>query len=1123
MTTFIPLSQTLKNRIQELLSESIQFNTNDVLVNIEVDNKTLVFNDRQLIFDSGIFPKRILLDAKKNKKESGINSLCETCGIVKQIINGKDVQTPIMIFPLQVSLNKIKGELTFTRNEEDAFINPFLLRHIKENIESNLIENQLDLDEVIKELEILGMTTNATISAIGNFHHHRYFIVKELEEILALDQTSANISQLFGEQIESNFTHQKLTRKKIVASDTDHELVFEKAAMGNSVIQGPPGTGKSQVLTNLIAKYLYANKTSIVVSEKRVALEVIQKKLSNYGLDKFAFIASSNKLSHSFLQELKQTWDYLESAQSTVENNLLLSDQYLDNLQMSLDLLNNDSLIGGISYTQFQELASKHHLIKYNYVSDVLEIDSFLAVKNELKSVYDLHINDSLSYLRSSTISSEKFDCFDEKIEAWKIVLDELSELFVITSWNSFTKIQKDAANCQIFENEIYKKYASIFKLGSRPNKHFLSLRKKYLASIIELDSIAQNQSHWKTIPSETETISLQKSIASSPGFFERRKLKKRWAEIANTPFETALENLEIRSQEITVFNTYSKILIDFCELGIDSPGTDVDLIHLTLNQFSAEQWTDLSEIPEEKRLKITSNHTIIRNLYHDLKAHFDFKSNVNVIEYLELLSKQMGSLLSEKSSLLKLSDTALKGLQENSTFTSYEGQLLQSHFVRFKEQFPAFASFKNEDLKSKILDIETAYFEEQKSFASEIESSIIDTFNSYHELLNTSARKLTEEQKELKATLRKGKSILIKEFAKSKNHPSLRELHQSEAKLWINLLKPIWLSNPSQISNCFPLEEAIFDIAIFDEASQIPIQNALGTIHRASQIIVAGDENQMGPSNYFKSGDQESLDILHQANYNWPNIRLKHHYRSVHPDLISFSNTHFYNNELTAYPQYNALLPIRHHYIEDGRFIDRKNEIEAKAVVQRIREVLKTSGSIGVVAFSEEQLSLIWNLLSANEQEELNNKLDSNEGFFKALENVQGDECDSLIISFGYGKNEEDKFMMRFGPMNSANGRKRLNVLLTRAINTIDFFCSVSSSDFKLTDNESIQLLRKWIAFSESYKNEVQYAFPIDIQPIISASDLNFKSIHTSISNAKELHTFTTVLSSRGWNVNFS
>lgn len=1121
MITFIPLSKSLKNRIQELLSESIQFNTNDVLVHIHTDNKVLIFNESQLVFPQEFIQKKILSDAVKNNKESGINSLCEVRGTISHIINGKKVESPIIICPLEFSVNKVKKEVTFTRNEDDEFLNPFLVRQVLNQTEHNLQPEQ-NYSDLTDELLSMGFEVNAEVTAIGNFHHHRYYIIKELEELIDAENPSTNLLQLFGEQESSATCNYSLTRKEIVSSDIDHALVFDKAMRGNIVIQGPPGTGKSQVLTNLIAKNLYAKKTAIVVSEKHVALEVIQKKLAVFGLDKFAFIASSNNLSHTFLHDLKRTWDYLESAQATVENNLLLSDQYLDNLQMSLDLLNNDKLIGGVSYSQFQLLAQDHHLIKYNYTSDVLSIDSYLKVKNEILAIYNHALNTLVGPLKHTVISSEKFDCFDEKLEAWKIVLSELSETFNIITWSSFRQIQKDAANCQVFENEIYKKYAPIFKIGSRINKRFLSLRKKYLALSIKLDQIAQNQSHWKIIPSQTETETLLSSIQNKPSFFQRRKLKKRWTEIANTPFETAQNLLETRTEEIAVFNKYSKILVDFCELGLDSPEKEVDQIHLTLNQFTPEQWHELSEIPVEKRLKITSNHTVIRNLYHDLKSHFDFKPETNVPEYIGELSQKFGAILEQKTILLKLNDTALKGFQENKTFTSYEGQLLQSHFVRFKEQFPAFAAFKNEDLRSKIADIETAYQEERKSFALEIEGNIINTFNFYHDLLNTSARKLSEKEKELKKTLRKGKSILIKEFAKTRSHPTLRELQQSDAKIWIELLKPIWLSNPMQVSNCFPLEEGIFDIAIFDEASQIPLQNALGTIQRAQQIIIAGDEHQMGPSSFFKSGNQEEIDVLHQANYNWPNVRLKHHYRSVHPDLIAFSNHHFYNNELTAYPQRNSEIPIHHHFIEKGRFIDRKNTIEAEAVAERIRTLLGSPGSIGVVAFSEEQLTVIWNLLSSSEQDAFNSKIESNDGFFKALENVQGDECDSLIISFGYGKNEDEQFMMRFGPMNLANGRKRLNVLLTRAIKSIDFYCSISSSDFKLTDNESIHLLRKWIAFSEAYETSKGYTFPYELHPEINVESATFVNIHESISSAKELHTFTTVMESRGWKVHF-
>ncbi|MCH2229578.1 MAG: ATP-binding protein [Crocinitomicaceae bacterium] len=1112
----------LLNRVEELLQESIQMNINDVLVHISGENKKLHFHDGQLNFKLDYFPKKILLDAKKFKKESGVNSLCTTDGIVKHQINNKTVQTPIFITPLESNLNKIKGEITFSKIEVEEFINPFLIRLIENSASDFNLTKENTKEETFEKLREIGFAIDKAVQSIGNFHHHRYFIIKELEEIISLKK-SPNLAEIFGGYVENNFKSSVLTRKSILNSDVDHDLVFDQVARGHCVIQGPPGTGKSQVLTNLISKLIYSDKSAIVVSEKRVALEVIQKKLSTFNLDKFSFIASANNISRSFLQDLKSTWDFVENSILKTENNLLLSDQYLDKLQMSLDLLSNNKLIGGISFTQFHQLAKRHHLIKHNYTSEVVSIDSFLKSKNSIQSIYDLKLDNVVGYLKPSVISGDQFDHLDEKIEAWKIILSELSEVFEVEQWSSLSTIQKEAVNCQIFENEFYKKYAPIFNIGSRPNKRFLSLRKKHLAAAIELDNIAQNQSHWKVIPSELETNELINAIASSPGYFDRKRLRKRWASIANTSFNSALKTLEKRKEEIESYKRYSKILVDFCDLGIDSPEIEVDSIFLTLNQFSTEQWDELKQIPAHKRRKMTSHHTVIKNLYLDLKAHFNFKNDTNIISFLNQLSIKLGEIISLKKELTSLEESALKSLQGNRSLESYEGQLLQSHFVRFKEQFPAFSNFKIADIKELVIDVQSAYQEEQKSFSNEIESGIISKFKFYHEILNTPARKLSEDQKKLKATLRKGKAILVKEFRKTKSHPSLREMQQSEASIWIKLLKPIWLSNPTQVANCFPLKEAIFDLAIFDEASQIPIQNALGTIHRSTQIVIAGDEHQMGPTSYFKSGEQEPLDILHQANYYWPNVRLKHHYRSQHPSLVEFSNTQFYQSELRAYPAYKAINPLNHYFIEEGRFIDGKNKLEAKAIANQIENRLKFSDNIGIVAFSENQLSAIWSALSNSAQEKLANNIDNNKGFLKSLENVQGDECDHLMISFGYGKNENGDFHMRFGPMNTANGRNRLNVLLTRSKCSIDFFCSVKSSDFKVTDNESINLLKQWILFSEGYDSKEDYLFPFGLNPTIDGNTLTFENIHETITNAKELHTLTTVLINRGWVVQFN
>ena len=149
--------------------------------------------------------------------------------------------------------------------------------------------------------------------------------------------------------------------------------------------------------------------------------------------------------------------------------------------------------------------------------------------------------------------------------------------------------------------------------------------------------------------------------------------------------------------------------------------------------------------------------------------------------------------------------------------------------------------------------------------------------------------------------------------------------------------------------------------------------------------------------------------------------------------------------------------------------------------------------------------------------------RIDSDLAFFKALENVQGEECDQLIISLGYGQNENGEFHMRFGPLNTKNGSKRLNVLLTRARKKIDFFSSVKGSDFKINSNEAIDLLRLYLLQLESSSNEViPNQFPYSLLPNITGNNLKFDEVYSTIQDANELVTLVNVMEKRGWIVSF-
>ena len=1113
--------QELKNTIHDLRIESTQFNANDVLVNAEKSNKNLFFSSNKLTFQLDEFPRKIIVDTKKLKKESGVNALCCANGLVHLTIGEKSIQTPFLITPLEFNINKVNQTVSFTTQEEDQFINPFLIYHLENTLEITL-PNSRDAAEFISFLKQKGLNVvDEEMSIIGNFHHHRYQIVKELDDLIKSNSYNTSLKHLLGFGENNDTQSISLTAENLLLSDVDHEKVFKSVTTKDTVIQGPPGTGKSQVLSNILGKLLSQNKTTIVVSEKRAALEVLKNKLANFNLDQLCFIATSDYLSHTFFQELKATWNYFENLEIEHTTNILLSEQYVDRLQMTLDLLGQKELIGGISFAEFIEDTSSIDLSKYTYNSQIESIETFKKNKEIIQSIYKLELNFVLGSFKDSTIKSVEFNSFDKKIETWIKTLEDLQHIFSISDSLDLQKLTKEAIQCQIFENEYYKKYSNLFLPNSKSQKAFLRLRKKYLKVKIEIEKIQNNNSHWKTVPSETETKSLLNGLENT-SFLGQIKIKKRWRSISHLPISDALKVLKEHLTNIQKIGAFTQLTIDFCELGIDNPELDVEQIFQTLIIISSEEWQRLSEIPLEQRSKITASHKSLESIQRDLKTYLNLDSSINILSILKQIKTVFGELVTQHESLKSLSQNTLDRLKLNTSFQNFEGQLYASHYAQFKDQFPALASFSMSDIEERINEITTLQIQESNDFAKTIEEKICIKFNDYHEMLSTSSRKLTDEQKTLKARLRKGKSILVKEFSKTRSHPSLREIYNSEAREWIVLLKPIWLSNPAQLAKCFPMEESLFDVAIFDEASQIPLQNALGAVQRSKRIVVAGDEHQMGPSSYFKSGSKEPLDLLHQASFHLNKVPLSHHYRSKHPDLIAFSNKHIYKNQLKAFPSFKSETPINHFYDGEGVFIDRQNKVEAKAIAKNIELSIKSNKNIGVVAFSEEQLNCIWKELNAKTQEQLSEQIDSNTAFFKALENVQGDECDHLLISFGYGKNEDGDFNMRFGPMNSFNGQKRLNVLVTRAKESISFYCSIKSEDFKLSDNEAVNLLRQWVQFSESYQETSEIKFPYHLSPQINKNILLFPAIQKDISSVKELITLQNVLKERGWKIKY-
>jgi hypothetical protein len=1097
------------------LQEAVAFNANDNLVDITgSEKKTIDFKD-VLRFNSEAVPNSLVREVRLEAKENGVNPLCLAEGIVLIQKKEKVYKTPVLLTSLTIRQDKVKGEFLFDK-EGSMFINPYLIRVLLTDFDLNT--SDVNVENINSWLQQKGFELDTQLKKIGSFHHHRYAIVKELEDLLACDSFSEPLLELFGE-FEDESTSWNLSNNELVPADTDHLKVFESLNKKSTVVQGPPGTGKTQVLVNIIGKALFANKKLTVVSEKHVALKVVQQKLREIGLDELSYIAASEHSNTTFIRSLEKTWKFFEGHELKAPIDLKLSEQHEQRLQLILDTINKPKLAGGVSYLDFRDRFEPVSKLEFDYHSSLPSLKEFIEEENLLHQIYDCGLNKSLGVLKPYALSEQNIGSLDEKIEHWIDEIKLLKNHFPIENWSHLDIAMKQAADIQIFENELVKQHSEILKPESKKRKKFDRLFKKWNAHPLKENPLAVS-SHWKIRPNTLELEDLRERL--SGGFWTRMKARKRWQQLSHLPVNKATD--AIAEEVLTQQNeqSLSKILIDFCELGVENPSSTVSQLKNLTAYLTYEKWGIYEAIADDKKINLYTFHKQLRLLHDDLLNYFRMDAEDVLEEVFSKVKSDLGKLLSFPN-LTHLSDKNLVLIKKCDSWNNYLADLLHSHKVQLEKTYPTLKDFDPSKIDQRLNELISLKKSESKELVQHILWKFGSKFSAYQQLLSTPARKLKEEEKHLKQKLKRGKSILVKEFGKSRRHLSLRELFSTEARLWIQLLKPVWLSNPAYLAKSLPLEKEIFDISVFDESTQIPLQNALGILQRSDRTLIAGDEHQMGPSNYFTASGSETEDLLNQAMYHLKSVPLQHHYRSNYPELIKFSNKHFYNDELLVYPspeQPEKVIDLR--FIQEGVFHDRRNLVEAEAIAEYMRAALKTDVQTGLVAFSEEQLKTILDQLNAEDLLTLNEKIEHDGWFCKALENLQGDECNHLIIGFGYGRNPEGEFHHRFGPINLLSGRNRLNVLMTRAQEKITLFSSVHSNDFRVTDNESVNLLKDLMLYFETNQQQRSLAFPHELEPETKENNLYFSSVLSRLTNVRELSTLHNVLTSRGWKVTY-
>ena len=496
------------------------------------------------------------------------------------------------------------------------------------------------------------------------------------------------------------------------------------------------------------------------------------------------------------------------------------------------------------------------------------------------------------------------------------------------------------------------------------------------------------------------------------------------------------------------------------------------------------ELYESLNEYIEEYKDSIIwfsnlfeNNEEILAMTFNKFKARLndcgnDFEGLENWIDYSSTRKKIMGLGLTEYLNIIEY-----KPIPSIKIIPIFEKRFYRLWIDSVLPEYPAVAKFRHVTHEELIKEF-TELDKQQLSIAqARIKASLInalpplDTFTSGEV------------------------NILKRELAKQRKIMPIRKLFSKIPNLLMTL-KPCLMMSPLSVSQFLESECYQFDTVIFDEASQVKTENAIGAIFRGKQIIIAGDSHQLPPTNFFNvqslDGDfdsdedeeNESLDtsILEEALF-LPNRELLWHYRSRHEHLIAFSNAKIYKNRLVTFPSNTDKIPgwgVEYIYVENGVYNGkgnpRGNPIEAERVAKEVFRHIKEypNRTLGVITFGVVQELAIESAI--NKLRKLQPEFeeffaeDRHEAFFvKSLENVQGDERDTIIFSIGYAKDNAGKMAMRFGPLSMVGGERRLNVAITRAKYNVKLIGSIVPTDIDTdrVSQDGPKLLRKYIEFA--------------------------------------------------------
>ncbi len=1122
---------------------------------------------------------------RKNKEayeESGTKILYIALGFLRWYTreDGAEHYAPLVLQPVTLKKSKGGAGYALALDGDEVSVNSTLLEYLKQeyNIDMRGLEGAthgLKISEILAmvRMETMNMRKwevydDAYLAAFSFARYQMWYDLRQnINEFSKNELVSAFLKNAvtFGgedERLKEDEVKPEVTLTPLPADASQWEAIALSQTGKSFVLHGPPGTGKSQTITNMIANALNDGKRVLFVAEKQAALSVVKKRLDSLGLGDFCLELHSNKTNKSeVLQKLTSTLSMageVERVRLSEKSRAIV--QLREDLAEPMIALHKKRKLGLSIYEALLVC------LKNKNAPDIMNIES---------SFYDGLTKEKIDEYERMMI---------EAAAAAKECGGVHNSPFANVNLFDYTPSVRDHVYCasevMIAEIKHLKNYVALFLELYRQNVSKMTRRK--LDAFYEIAKRLQSGVLHKYFRVEEEDFyAFYNANRRLDGCLEKyfKRYKKlvdisgeyktlgKWLDAGHADYD---KDKTVRA----IVKKLSKVaLVSDIDEDIVSDLETLYAIHEAMHRIRAS--TNLSQYFTFAFGRVDyfeARKNFLKDLYalHDACATVFMDYNADSFNSMciraasgyssPVLAGLVYSIDSfrqaEESFLIATGGKKSKIPEEDvlEYYTSKAGALIENI-----DMLAPWCMYKK---TAHVMD-ETGltFLTEALENGSVTGENIVDSFekNIYKNFLQTnipldpvlaqfSAAVCEEKSESLRHTMEEF-SRLTKEAIRSKllsrlptqstegslsievanfnrlaksnlRGMGLRKLFEEIPEL-LGVISPCMLMSPITVSQYLQPQNGLFDLVIFDEASQIPTAEAICSIARGKSAIVVGDPRQLPPTSFFQTTyvDEDNLENEDMESVlddclavNMPQRHLTWHYRSKHESLIAFSNVMYYENRLCTFPSPDALnSKVRFELVEDGTYdrgFTKKNKSEGdalvKEVIRRLSDVKLQKSSIGIVTFSSVQKEYIERKLAMEiaERRLEREAYDREEPLFvKNLENVQGDERDVILFSVCYGPDRLGRISLNFGPLNQAGGWRRLNVAVSRAREEMVVFSSMTGAmiDLSKTNAKGVVGLKAFLDFAEKGRTNLA----------ISSTDLQSKKVGIGRYIAKELSSY--------------